>query len=115
VVDRRRCRSERAGGEEMDSVVNQPESVEYYRFDRGCFRLSCPATSSGRLMNYVFDRVDNHLNDWLRSIQLTSSHHNDDDAAAAATLDNVDRLVTLNTASNYPRAAPGFFERVGQL
>ena len=66
IVDRRYCRSEREGGEAIDTVIDQPESVEYYRFDRGCFQLAC---SSDKL-DYVFAGPDNHLNAWLRSVQL---------------------------------------------
>jgi len=77
----------------MDAVINQAEALEYYRFERGCFQLSCPdrASSSrtkGKLMNYQFDRVDNHLNDWLRSIRLTSNNDDHDDVAG---LDKVDQ------------------------
>jgi len=69
VVDRRRCRSERQGGEPIDAVINQPETVEYYAVDRGCFRLACP--SVGKL-DYVFAGTENHLNTWLRAVQPSS-------------------------------------------
>lgn len=74
IVDRRHCVSERQGGEAIDAVINQPESVEYYRFDDGCFRLSCAAAK----LDYTFaGSTDNHLNTWLRSVQLTSDSAGD--------------------------------------
>ena len=91
VVDRRYCRSEREGGETIDAVVNQPESVEYYRFDRGCFQLACasdPSTTRGKL-DYVFSGNDNHLNEWFRSVKLTYTD---------ASSDNVDRLPRFTIA-----------------
>ena len=80
VVDRRYCHSERLGGEAIDTVINQPESVEYYHFDPGCFQLVCasePSATSGKL-NYVFAGSSNHLNDWLGSVQLTKTDSTDD-------------------------------------
>ena len=92
VVDRRYCRSERKGGEAMDTVINQPESVEYYRFVRGCFQIACassdPSTTSGKL-EYMFNVRNNHLNEWLRSVKLTNTD---------ASVDNVDRLPRFTIA-----------------
>ena len=91
VIDRRYCRSEREGGEAIDTVINQPESVEYYRFERGCFQMSCasdPSTTRGKL-KYVFVGGDNHLNKWLHSMQLTNND---------ATADEVDRLPRFTIA-----------------
>jgi len=80
VVDRRHCRSDREGGEAIEDVINQPESVEYYRFDHGCFQLACTSDVSvtrGKV-DYVFAGIDNHLNAWLHSLHLS----NNDDAIA---------------------------------
>jgi hypothetical protein len=67
VVDRRYCVAERRGGEPIQSVVGQPEWEEYYRFKAGCFQLVCPDIFS--VGNYAFNVADNHLNDWLRSLE----------------------------------------------
>jgi len=76
LIDRRHCRSERQGGEAIAAVINQPESSEYYRFDRGCFQLAC---TSGDKLDYVFAGKKNHLNDWLRSVQLAGDDVAHDD------------------------------------
>jgi len=83
LIDRRHCRSERQGGEAIAAVINQPESVEYYHFDRGCFQLAC--TSGGKL-DYVFAGNENHLNDWLRSVQLTADVTHDVDTRSRFTV-----------------------------
>lgn len=68
VVERRLCRSQRRGGEPIDAVINQPESLEYYRVDQGCFRLACTSSK----LDYAFAGAGNHLNSWMHSLQLTS-------------------------------------------
>jgi len=99
VVDRRHCQSDREGGEQIETVFNQPESVEYYRFDRGCFRLTCesepPVTAGGKL-SYTFVGNENHLNAWLHSMKLTR-----DGEVSAADVDTRRRLTLAVTRYEY--------------
>ena len=97
VIDRRFCRSDREGGEPIDAVINQPESVEYYYVDRGCFRLACPSNSSvaGSRVDYAFAGAQNHLNAWLLGLQLTSVD------AASSDVDSRPRFTVAVTRYEY--------------
>ena len=50
-----------SGGEELNTVLNQKEDLEFYKFKKGFFVLSCQP-------NYSFG-VKNYLNTWLKMIQ----------------------------------------------
>jgi len=93
VIDRRQCRCERAGGEAIETVINQPESIEYYRFERGCFQLACAPDQSK--LEYTFAGADNHLNAWIRSVLLT--RHD----AAVTDVDNRPRFTIAVTRYEY--------------
>jgi len=92
VVNRRHCRSERRGGEAINTVINQSESIEYYHFDRGCFQLVCDSVDK---LDYAFVPSDNHLNAWIRSVQLSY------DADVAADMNTEPRFTIALTRYEY--------------
>jgi Glycosyltransferase 61 len=56
------CTCSRKGGEVVNSVINQNEQAEYYRFEMGCFKLECHERPT-----YYFNG-NNHLNSWFYSL-----------------------------------------------
>ena len=54
----------RKGGEFVQSVINQDEQAEYFKFEMGCFELNCHARPS-----YYFNG-NNHLSEWSYSISM---------------------------------------------
>ncbi|XP_074646887.1 uncharacterized protein LOC141902861 [Tubulanus polymorphus] len=69
VVDRTRAHGRR-GGEELQSVINQPEKKEYFKFDKGFFRLPCKADPSYKFAN------KNHLNQWISVVDGNDDYYN---------------------------------------
>ena len=59
-VDFTRCHGPK-GGERIEDVPNQPESVEYHRFERGFFNLPKP----------IAYRLPFYLQQWMRSFATT--------------------------------------------
>jgi len=73
VIDKEFCVSITNSSELLEDVMNQPEEVEFYKFEMGCFLLPCT-----RRPSYFFNGK-NHLNEWLSSmITQYSSKQNKD-------------------------------------
>ena len=64
VIDRTKCHCRRLGGEPIDAVLNQEESVEYYSVDIGCFQLPCVEFKS-----YSFNFDNKHVIEWMNSVK----------------------------------------------
>lgn len=62
VVDKAFCISTKNGSESLENAMNQPEEVEFYKFEMGCFQLPCTRRPSS------FFSGKNHLNEWLYSM-----------------------------------------------
>ena len=64
VVNSKYCRCQRRGGEPINAVLNQEESVEYCNVDVGCFQLPCI-----EFQPYSFNVNNKHLNSWMGSLK----------------------------------------------
>jgi len=73
VIDKAYCISIKEGSELLEDVMNQPEEVEFYKFEMGCFQLLCAKRPS-----YFFSGK-NHLNEWLYSMITQYSPKRDDE------------------------------------
>lgn len=62
IIDKQFCTCNLQGGELIESVINQDEMAEYYRFEMGCFQVACSQRPS-----YIFNG-ENHLTKWMYSI-----------------------------------------------
>ena len=54
------------GGEDLEDVLNQKESDEYFTFTKGFFLLPCDSIEQS------FSRPKNYLNTWLKMISNNS-------------------------------------------
>jgi len=75
IIDKAFCVSIKNGSELLDNVMNQPEEVEFYKFEMGCFQLPCT-----RRPSYFFSGK-NHLNEWLYSMITQYSPNQNKDYA----------------------------------
>ena len=55
----------RDGGERIEEVVNQDETVEYYTFKEGFLQMPCKKITK----NYTFNRP-NHMNQWMKALDV---------------------------------------------
>jgi len=62
IIDKAFCVSATNGSELLHEVMNQSEDSEFYKFEMGCFQLSCTKRPS------YFFKGKNHLNEWLYSM-----------------------------------------------
>lgn len=62
IIDKAYCVSAKNGSESLENAMNQPEELEFYSFEMGCFQLPCTRRPSS------FFSGKNHLNEWLYSM-----------------------------------------------
>lgn len=63
IIDRKFCSCNLQGGELIESVINQDEMAEYYKFEMGCFQVA----GCNQRPNYYFNG-ENHLTKWMYSV-----------------------------------------------